>query len=277
LSKALWQISILELAPQLKTSKDPAFTPDHLLELDIDTRTFRLVAAAEIQAGTRYCTLTYAYQVDDTEVTPSTIRQLQPLSILPQTYQDAFIVVEMLDSKLSLEQLTIKNRDIFLNSFCGIGATSATSPSSGLFAQREPQNIVPGLVDFPLDASGTKSVLKFDYRTPQVESFSDEPMVEKSHTMQERLLTPRMMHFASTQVYWECYGALNSELNPYGIVLRPNTRLGREGEKTAGGRTLLSMWKPLLEAWFWSREDPRDELLGRWSHFLAYYLKGRDI
>ncbi|CAH0057561.1 unnamed protein product [Clonostachys solani] len=285
-----WLDTCLQSHTRCNKPKDPAFTPDHLLELDIDTRTFRLVAAAEIQAGTRYCTLTYAYQVDDAEITPSTIQQLQPLSILPQTYQDAFIVVEMLglkhlwidhlcliqNSQLSLEQLTIKNRDIFLNSFCGIGATGATSPSSGLFAQREPQNVVPGLVDFPLDTSGNKSVLKFDYRTPQVESFSDEPMIEKPHAMQERLLTPRMIHFASTQVYWECYGALNSELNPHGIVLRPNTTLGREGEKTAGGRTLLSMWKPLLEAWFWSYEDPRDELLGRWSHFLAYYLKGRD-
>ncbi|CAG9952982.1 unnamed protein product [Clonostachys rosea f. rosea IK726] len=250
-----WLDTCLQSHTRCNELKDPAFTPDHLLELDIDTRTFRLVTAAEIQASTRYCTLTYAYHVDDAEIIPSTIQQLQPLSILPQTYRDAFIVVEMLglkhlwidylcliqDSQLSLGQLTIKNRDIFLNSFCGIGTTSATSPCSGLFAQREPQNIVPGLVDFPLDASGNKSVLKFDYRTPQVESFSDEPMVEKPHTIQERLLTPRMIHFASTQVYWECYRALNSELNPHSIVLRPNTRLGREGEKTAEGRILLSM------------------------------------
>ncbi|CAG9970421.1 unnamed protein product [Clonostachys byssicola] len=285
-----WLDACLQSHTRCNEPKNPAFILDHLLELNIDSRTFRLVAAAEIKAGTRYCTLTYAYQVDDAEITRCPIQQSQPLSILPQTYQDAFTVVEMLglkhlwidhlcliqDSQLSLEQLTIKNRDIFLNSFCGIGATGATSPSSGLFVHREPQDIVPGLVDFPLDASGNKSVLKFYHRTPQVESFSVEPMVEKPHAMQERLLTPRMIHFASTQVYWECYGALNSELNPHGIVLRPNTRLGREGEKTAEGRTLLSMWKPLLEAWFWSCEDPRDELLGRWSHFLGQYLKGRD-
>ncbi|VUC20784.1 unnamed protein product [Clonostachys rosea] len=285
-----WLDTCLQSHTRYNKPEDPAFTPDHLLELDINTRTFRLVAAAEIQAGTRYCTFTYVYQVDDAEITPSSIQQFQPLSILPQTYQDAFIVVEMLglkhlwighlcltqDSQLSLEQLTIKNRDILLNSFCGIGATSATSPSFGLFAQREPQNIVPGLVDFPLNASGNKFVLKFDHQTPKVESLSDEIMLEKPHTTQECLLTSRMIHFASTQVYWECYGALNSELNPHGMILRPNTRLGKEGEKTAGGWIILPMWKPLLEVWFWSREDPRDEFLGRWGHFVAYYLKGRD-
>jgi hypothetical protein len=43
------------------------------------------------------------------------------------------------------------------------------------------------------------------------------------------------------------------------------------------GRSPLSFWEPLLETWFWSREDPRDKLLGHRSNFfLACYLKFSD-
>ncbi|CAI6083842.1 unnamed protein product [Clonostachys chloroleuca] len=171
----------LEISSSTNDGATWSLIQDHLLELDIGTQTFRLVSAAEIQAGTRYCTLTYAYQVDDVETTPSIFQQSQPLSALPQTYQDAFTVVERLglkhlwidhlclirDSQLSPDQLTIKTKDIFLNSFCGFGATNATSPSSGFFARREPEYIVPGVVDFPLDGSGNTAVLKFDRQTPR--------------------------------------------------------------------------------------------------------------
>ncbi|CAH0049022.1 unnamed protein product [Clonostachys solani] len=248
------------------------FIPSYLLELDDLGGSFCLIPADQLstQSG-------------------------GPLSTLPLAYRDAFAVVKRLGLRhLWIDHLCIlqdepplsnnKIQDILSNSFCGIGATGSTLPSSGLFTKREPHLITPTAFEFPLDAKGNTTLLKF--HRPEMVHFKDEPLIQTAKGFRERLLTPRMIHFGTSLISWECHGALCNEINPGGILHGPGGYTNIEGEKPivisekyVVGKPIRApprpAWKPLIHTrpFSYPLGNPKKDILSRWFQLLPEYTK----
>ncbi|CAH0051072.1 unnamed protein product [Clonostachys solani] len=278
------------------------FIPNYLLRLDEAKGLFHLVSSGHLalQSDIRYCTLTHCHRVDSggLQLSTATLELLsrpQPLSILPLAYRDAFTVVARLGlSYLWIDCLcvlqdqaepltTLQTQDIFSNSFCGIGALASTSPSSGLFTQRKPECTMPTVFEFTLNADGDKTLVKSDADTRK---FVDEPLIQTAKGFQERLLTPRMIHFGSSFVYWECHGSICNELYPYGILCEPFRYTSVEGQKpvTVSPKYIAAYptrvpprpaWKPLLTSRLFHHlvGDVKIDTLNRWWQLLEAYTK----
>ncbi|GAO18944.1 hypothetical protein UVI_02059260 [Ustilaginoidea virens] len=245
-----------DLTP-LAASLSSPFSPKRLLKLEDAGRAepvFRLVGTAEIEPGTRYVTLSHCcdskegdashdaedYVYVDTHdvprLTESTLTQLSnpnPLALLPLTFRDAFSVVKRLGlAHLWVDCLCVLQDDpndrladgnqthnVFRNSFLSIAASGATSPSSGLFFNRDPALVAPTVFNFPIDGGGTVVPHMSSLEVPRGWSlaFNRDPLTSSTHAVPERLLAPRVVHFGSRMVFWECHGASCAEIHPLGV------------------------------------------------------------
>jgi hypothetical protein len=99
---------------------------------------------------------------------------------------------------------------IYLGAQCNIAATGSRNPYGGLYARdRRPEGIVPLRVAIPTaNAKGETSMTWYDvgddFGQDWVANVSHRPLGTRAWIMQERLLAPRVVHFAKTQLYWEC-------------------------------------------------------------------------
>ncbi|CAH0033336.1 unnamed protein product [Clonostachys rhizophaga] len=215
-------------------SQATGFIPSYLLELDDLSRLFCLIPVDRLSTqsgGVCYCTLSYCYNTDNSlQLITSSLGYFsrpQSLSTLPLAYRHTFAVVKRLGVRylwidhlcILQDELPLSNtelQDILSNSFCGIGATGSTLPSSRLFAERAPYLLRPTAFEFPLNAEGNITLLKF--HRPEMAQFKDEPLIQTAKGFRERLLTPRMIHLGTSLISWEYHGALCNEANPGGIL-----------------------------------------------------------
>jgi hypothetical protein len=102
------------------------------------------------------------------------------------------------------------------------------------------------------------------YIRHKVDTFYDlfsrkSPLTSRGWTLQERLLSPRVLHFGQ-QMYWECWGAMFSEDGRFDTYLRG---LPSNPNRTELGRSEIRPW--------WER-PPHHEIKGRWMTF-EYWSK----
>ncbi|CAG9982691.1 unnamed protein product [Clonostachys byssicola] len=251
-------------------SQTTPFIPQYLLQLDDTNGLFHLASADQIdpqtRASVRYCTLSHCHRFEENSLhlTTSTLETLsrpQSLSTLPLIYRDAFTVVARLGLRhLWVDHLCIPQdrlqshsheevENVFSNSFCGIGAMGSAVPSSGLFVKRKAELVVPTILELQLDADGTKGL-----------------------GLRERLLTPRMVHFASSLVYWKCHGARCSEISPENMVLLLKSYQGLVQGSNKDADLVLPQpaWKPIVMVLplYYARVDPQAYILDRWFNLL---------
>jgi hypothetical protein len=197
----------------------------------------RLEHASEIPAKTRYLALSHCWGA--TPITPPTrllsdryerARGGVPIYALPKTYRDAISVVKWFDAEyIWIDSLciiqdseedwlkeSVTMRDVYRNSLCTIAATAATNSSEGCFFRRD--------LDFTRWAPmrvGWNSVAEGEYHCvyPNLwnDNVSDAPLNKRAWVLQERWLSPRVLHFARDQIYWECQELSACERYPSGV------------------------------------------------------------
>ena len=149
-----------------------------------------------------------------------------PLSSLPKTFQDALSVVGWFGIKyLWIDALCIiqdsdddwahesgRMRDYYKYSFGTIAATGASNPSEGLFFDRNPA-FTPAF----------RAVLSWEGKEKDVlvtaggsclEKLREEPLNQRGWFLQERFLSPRILHFGRNHMSWECQTKLSCETWP---------------------------------------------------------------
>lgn len=153
--------------------------------------------------------------------------------------------------------------EIYGNCWCNIAATAggglSTRPA-GMFSQRDPDRIKPIQMFIPV--LGDTEYTVFDD-----ERWSDfvkkSPLNSRAWVCQERLLSPRILHFGVDEIFWECSLRRASETFPGGepaidmIWSEANERLVRaidENHKItsdpyAGYGNPLSAWLEVAQ-WF---------------------------
>jgi hypothetical protein len=157
-----------------------------------------------------------------------------PVAELSKTFQEAVLINRRLDLKYGIRHLWIDSlcilqdsieewkeeaprmADVYGNCWCNIAATTggglATRPA-GMFSIREPKIVEPIRISLP--ASNNDEYICYDE-----ERWSDfirqSPLNRRAWVCQERLLSPRILHFGVDEIYWECSEGRASETFPSG-------------------------------------------------------------
>jgi hypothetical protein len=121
-----------------------------------------------------------------------------------------------------------KMGDIYAHAACTIAATAAKDSSGGLFFDRCPESMRPLHVDFDfnpvapwLEGKDAGFPLVGTYLCDVVHlaerCIEKAPLNQRAWVSQERQLSRRLLHFTSTQLFWECYECKASETYPNGL------------------------------------------------------------
>ncbi|KAL0930572.1 heterokaryon incompatibility protein [Colletotrichum truncatum] len=193
----------------------------------------------------RYMTLSYRWGVGQQLLllgsTLNTFRRGGSLiSELPKTFQDLVAVARRFgvrylwidclciiqDSTDDWEAEAPMMRQVYANSACNVAASASNDPDGGLFRAREPRDDhEPGIVSTTLAASSPEQYFIFE------EDYYISHMYRKRETLhtrgwvfQETFLAPRLLHFAGSQLLWECHETDKCEGFPHGIPFHESTK-----------------------------------------------------
>lgn len=156
------------------------------------------------------------------KTTNATFQQSQRgigFEMLPQTFKDAVAITRGLGiSYLWIDSLCIiqdeatdwikestRMKDYYRNSFLTISALSSTDSHHGILCPR----IAPQEVRLT-----SSSNLFIRPRTPNLrEIFTEAPLNKRAWALQERLLSTRIVHYGSSELFWECRTCSTRESN----------------------------------------------------------------
>jgi hypothetical protein len=195
----------------------------------------RLVETSTTVLDGPYMTLSHCWGLADClKLTTDNYDQLLSgitLSLLPQLYQDAFYIARCLNIKnLWIDSLCIIQlgddfadwrrevtlmSDIYLNSFCNISSVDAPDGHHSMFCSRNPDALHPEVVSLFLDGHISPYLIS-DSRFWDTD-VSSALLNTRAWVLQERLLSPRILHFGAQQMLWECREKDAAEIYPDGL------------------------------------------------------------
>ncbi|KAF2810865.1 HET-domain-containing protein, partial [Mytilinidion resinicola] len=202
-----------------------------------------------------------------TKLTTLNIQDLQkrisPLD-LSRTFLDAITVARRLGVRyLWIDSLCILQdspedwriessmmHEVYKNSLCVIAASEASEPHQGLFKTRDTLEFTPFKVCFTPEDQPKDYYCLLDWWKDMRKT---SPLSKRGWVVQERLLSPRTIHFA-TPMFWECRELVACEAYPHGLNGPRDRRTNKVWSKLP-----FSRWK-----------DP----LNLWDHTVLTYTKG---
>lgn len=145
---------------------------------------------------------------------------------------------------------------VYLNAVINISLDRARNPHDGAFVERDTNRIQPCHVLWNHDGQNGMWTIIDRLRDGEVHLLQS-PLQERAWVYQERLLSPRILHFGSEQVMWECReGQLLSEMLPdchpsleahrhfpFTIPQPSNKRLTRSGKKSQNEEVSEAWWR----------------------------------
>ena len=251
-------------------SKGDGFLPKRLLHVGTDdTPKLHLVEGDQLAQDTRYATLSHCWG-DPSLPRPYLLfeNKLQAMqrniaaADLPKTFSEAVSVIQRLgieyiwidslcimqDSKNDWERHAAIMWKVYSHSHLNISASASLDPSQGLFRPRHPASIADTIVEVPAthDFVDKGRYTFYDDQTFR-EDVDKAPVNTRAWVFQERLLSPRVVHFCEGQLYWECQSLQASERFPAGFPERVRRSKQRAVYKAACGRNVDE--KEFLYAW----------------------------
>jgi hypothetical protein len=221
-----------------------------------------------------------------------------PFTELAQTFQDAikvcqvfqidymwidcFTIVQDDPEDWSLESVTMQK--IYGNAYLTIAATDAKNSHEGLFRERDTKALRPFKMSI-LDMIPSTEMQKKDSAASLVEEFEDlvendpgaihyltdielawerleeSPLNRRAWAIQERILSPRVLHYDKDQLVWECdtLSACERFPGPTGIegLVDAKKRVRASVDKLRCvqvidrplGQELHDSWKPIIKAY----------------------------
>lgn len=173
-----------------------------------------------------YATLSHCWGVElPCVLTTDNLRSRQhgiPWMELPQTFQDAIqYCLELQISYLWVDALCImqndpedwqdqsaKMADIYQNSYINLAATASDCGSSGCFPKTS-RAYKERYLETPNTRGGyyqilIRQVISHWAVSPTLLSKSENPLLSRGWVFQERVLSPRVLHFCKHELVWEC-------------------------------------------------------------------------
>lgn len=221
--------------PCRRLVRNPKWYPTRLLDIGVPgDLTWKLhICADDKIISPNYMTLSYRWgSLPCLKLMQSNIdelRQGQFVDELPQTFRDAVRVLRrfsvrylwidslciMQDSLEDWERESSTMHDVYANSSCNISAIASADPTGGLFQNHDKDAIQPGLVTLNAGAAQKRyHILDDSYWDRQI---SNTVLNQRGWVFQERLLAPRVLHFAQHQIFWECFSEQKCEAFSLGV------------------------------------------------------------
>lgn len=253
----------------------PSWYPTRLIHVQKGRNTVNLIETAETPISEPYASLSHCWgkskilrlTIDDLASFKSGIS----FSLLPKTFQEAIQVVKSLglsyvwidslciiqdsDQDWRREAHTMLN--VYRHALCNIAATRSSNSYGGLFADREPSRLGSGAIDINNGAlKGRFHLIDEEYFIQEID---DAPLNRRAWVTQERLLSSRIIHFASEQVFWDCSELTACEALPEqeGAEAWPRSSTTRIGCKKGSQ--------------FLNKPDSIDQGLSQWARIVNTY------
>ncbi|CAG8971335.1 hypothetical protein HYALB_00005953 [Hymenoscyphus albidus] len=207
--------------------------------LDIQTGSIRLCQSSHLPQNIKYATLSHCWGPDGvafklTNALLDSFQQGINQESLPKTFRDAILISTHLgtthlwiDSQYIIQddpedwrKESVKMSEVYGNSYFNIAASCAKNGSEGCFLS---QSRLRGL---RVQAKAKAKMIKDEFRYQDFEVIPEYIVFESIHNsvlakrgwaFQERLLSPRTLHFAEFQLFWECNIHISCESFPEGI------------------------------------------------------------
>jgi hypothetical protein len=244
--------------------------PKRLIDVGDENHPPFLCLSEKLLPSTEYVTLSHCWGhskvITLTSSTNPIFSKSIPILDLSQTFQDAIIVTRRLSTKYGIKHLWIDSlcilqdskeewleeaprmAEVYGNCWCNLAATGggglSTRPA-GMFSRRNPESIKPIQISMP--ASGN-----IEYTIVDTERWTDfvknSPLSRRAWVCQERLLSPRILHFGVDEIFWECSSGRASETFPRGEPAVDTTGSGAN-EVLVRAQTGVSDDKNTLNSW----------------------------
>lgn len=204
--------------PLCRPHRQCSFIPRRL----IDVMGRRLIDT-QGQCRFKYAALTHCWGPQMPEAGMTKIQTLPSrrenidFSALPKSFRDALLIARCLkipyiwidslciiqDSMEDWETESAQMGLVYSAAWCTIAASSAESCHDGIYLTRKEG---PPLCQFIVqDVNGFRVQFSLFESSPKWESFyNSNPLNKRGWTFQERELSPRVLHFSTDQMWWEC-------------------------------------------------------------------------
>jgi hypothetical protein len=129
---------------------------------------------------------------------------------------DSLCIIQDGDDSADWHREVTQMTDIYANSYCNVSALRALDSNDSLFSQSEA----------PLQASQLESIGQATFLVNSHLFWQDEltyaeyGLNSRAWVLQERLVSPRILHFGASQLMWECRQRDASESHPGGLPSR---------------------------------------------------------
>lgn len=199
----------------------------------IDVQSLRLHQSFQGDMG-EYAALTYCWGCDTVpgalvEANLPALMQALPVELFPQTIQDAISITRRLGLRylwvdaycILQDSVTDKNQElahmaeIYSHAYVTLSASTAANVHEGFLHERQPRTrsdiwpfqyprlMVPFRLPNSEEVTGTVILQEGDGEI----MYSQDPIMFRSWTFQERLLSRRIIVFGAHELYWQCNGA----------------------------------------------------------------------
>lgn len=268
----LWLDDCIENHPNCEQSRTSHWYPSRLLDTEkYELGSVRLVETDAEPPHGPYITLSHSWGgIQLLSLTTSNINDFKrriAVDAMPKTFAEAIFAARSFDVRyLWIDSLCIIQDmpedwaaesscmdKVYRNSFCNIGASSAVNSLGGLFHERDPHMVNP----FQFRCDGKRYAIfpsSIVGINPNMSHLS-----KRAWVVQERWLSPRMLHSSSEQITWECRAAIACETLPEFRTSEPTAvhlkrddtdaalfhLLGVTPEGVAAGRLALT-WESIL-------------------------------
>ena len=162
---------------------------------------------------------------------------------LPRTFQHAIQMTRRLGIRyIWIDSLCIIQDDnedwqreaplmekVYGNSYCNIAAADAKNSTEGLFRSRKQYHLPPSATKaIWVNQNAEKcTVVRDDFWKGELLS---APLYTRAWVFQERMLSPRVLHFGKHQVFWQCLDTMACESAPKGLPLLVGNKIEDELE-----------------------------------------------
>lgn len=169
-------------------------------------------------------------------------------------------------------------QDVYKNALFNISALGAEDDSDGCFFSRDVSKVAPTVVLLKVEENDDPRHSRFELEKGWAWrlALEQEPLVQRAWVVQERLLSPRILHFGRAQVYWECSEVNCCETHPNGVHffdddILEQTALTSQQQKQQRSSHL---WKQLLNGPDQTHvTDPYEQLYLDWNAIVHLYME----
>ena len=276
----------LETCTKNQSNNQSAWLPTRLIDLGTsDDQYVKLVDTRSTPTRGPYATLSHRWA--DSAVIKTMTSNLEqllhaiPVTILSKTFQDAFTAARSylgvryiwIDSLCIIQDdpqdwraESVTMQDVYSHSFCNLSAIATSSGLHGLFPPRDINRVRSCEVETNWAGRDPETYVLIPKRFWD-EQLDYAPLSRRGWVFQERWLAPRILHFSSDQLLWECCELNASEAYPRGIpeiTCGTNSELHHELRAPAdlqsyGDQTMLQKLLEWLHLRRSSEKEDRDK------------------